>query len=163
MKLADWIFDISNMRHSNRISAMEKQRVSSRERIRAIRKKMDDWVLNGIDADDLDRRIYAMEYNTQKLELEAEIQHFQDISNRIKQMKIEMVRNREKHDLDKLNDVYCGIDIEKMLSVKDYVAAAREVEKEYNRQIEYETVGSYFVEDSEDNEYMKLLNVQKNA
>lgn len=127
-------------------------------RIRSWKEEKEKLLEKGVHADDLDRRIYAMNFESVMQQTASCEQELEDIGKAISDMRKELLRRREKHNLYKVGKVYGSINYDNIREQEEYIRAAREVENEERAKLEFGSEDSHTaVKMYDDSEYMKLL------
>ena len=124
------MFGRTERRQEERMEALENERRQMRSEIAQLREEMKKLVNEGVDADDLDRKILAVDYECLHTELQAKQEHFADLGNIITQMRTERLKEREAEMLRHMEDCYDTIDYAGIARNQDYIAACREVARE---------------------------------
>lgn len=116
--------------NEKKIEQLGKNREESRKRIRKIKNEMDILVQKAAASDDLDRKICAADYSTLKDQLQAEMQHFSDLSRLIGQLKSAGLTHRQAAALEQIVSVNDRLDLNQLINREDYMAARRQMMQE---------------------------------
>lgn len=144
----------SDKRREKGTKALEAEREESRERICQIRARMEETIQKATNADDLDRKICAADYQILKDELQAEMQHFGSTNRVLGQMRsAELMQTRSKA-MERIAEAAAGIDLREMAAQEDEMAIRREILQEederYREVMEEDAVQqAFFHEDAE--------------
>lgn len=145
--------------NEKKIEQLGKNREESRKRIRRIKNEMDTLVQKAAGSDELDRKIYSADYMTLKDQLQAEMQHFGDLSRLIGQLKSAGLTHRRAAALEQIVSVNDRLDLDQLIAREDYMAARRQMmqeEDELYREVLDETNAGYGTP-REDDEFTRLV------
>lgn len=108
-----------------KVMELQIQREMVKKNIRLLRSEMQSLVEQAAAADDLDRKILALEYEGKKAQLDTETAHFNELSKLISQINsVAMLFERQKI-LDQVAAVADGIDTQGVLQAGDELTARR--------------------------------------
>ena len=147
-----------NQQDENKISILVTEREETRKVIRKLKNRMDETVQKAAEADELDRKICSADYSTMKDQLLAEMQHFEDLSRLISQLRSAGLTRRRAAALEQLTAVSDTVNRDQLIANADYVAARREMlaeEDEWYRDAMEEKTPSVF--STEDDEFTRLV------
>ena len=122
---ANWMR--KNKADENKIKALVSEREETRKRIRKQKDQMDGLIRKAAEADELDRRIYSADYRTTKEQFLAEMQHFEDLSRLINQLRNAGLTRERAAALEKIVAVSDAVDRDQLIANEDYVSARREM------------------------------------
>ena len=125
---------IKERKNEKRIGQLGTAREEVRNRIRGIQKKMDALVQKAAGSDDLDRKICSADYQILKDQLQAEMQHFGDLTHLIGQLKNAGLTRQRASALEKIVSANNKVDLDQLISREDYMAVRRQMMKEESEQ-----------------------------
>lgn len=113
-----------------KVMELQIQREEVKKHIRLLRNEMQELIERAAVADDLDRKIFSLEYDAKKADLNTETAHFNELSKLISQLNgVAMVYERQKI-FDQVATVAEDIDVEAALRAENQMSAHRTVMKE---------------------------------
>lgn len=107
------------------IAELEEKRNRSRKVIRSLKQQMDETVRKAAAADELDRKIYGLDYAAMRDQMDAEMLHFEDLSRMIRQLQSAELTDRRAAALEDIVSVSRKIDLDALIESEDYVAVRR--------------------------------------
>lgn len=109
------------------VMELQMQRETVKKNIRLLRNDMKTLIEKAAAADELDRKILALEYDEKKAELETETAHFNELSRLITQINgVAMVYERQRI-FDQVASVAETIDTQSVLRADDMMRARKEL------------------------------------
>ncbi len=153
--------------NEKKIGQLSMRREESRKQIRKIKNEMDSLVQKAAKADDLDRKIYSADYLTLKDQFQAEMQHFNDLSRLIGQLKSAGLTHRRASALEEIVSANDRLDLNKLIAREDYMTIRRQMlqeEDELFQEVleETKTGQDTFMEDEEFNCLVSKAKIQNN-
>ena len=146
-----------------KIAELQAQRQGIKDRIRKLKTEMDVIISQAAKADELDRKIYALDYEAKSNELKVENQHFNDISRLIAQMQKVLLTQEKQSVQDSVISVSNGIETEALLQEEDLMNAKRALMDESSDALE-DALSDVFrdtPEMPENEEFTRLLSEAK--
>ena len=113
-----------------KIAFLQAQREVSKARIREIRACIHDLIAQAAEADDVDRKMLSVDFETQKGMLDAETEHFTDLNRLIFQLRGVQIVQARQDTLSDIEQAGACIDTDALIRAEDALAVRREMKQE---------------------------------
>lgn len=159
------LFGMNKKKDTDRqIVELQNKLEDSKRKIRYINNDMKRLVQQATEADDLDKKILALDYEAKKSELATETERFQDLRGLISKLQSIQAIDENRRHLDKMTEVSDELDIRGLIRQEDEINARRSMlqeEEEAYAAVRAERVtGGTFAAEQED-EFMRMVDAAK--